>query len=57
MTITIQWWMWCIALFILPFIYEKFRPLGGDYDFHIDSMLVLAVCWFLAIGIIIGKIF
>ena len=57
MTITIHWWYFPIILFILPFAYGTIRGSAGDYDFMIDIIIVFAVCWFLAIGLTLGKLF
>lgn len=60
MTITIQWWMWVIALFLFPFLYaylsEKFSP-TGDYGFDFMPILVVFGCWGVAAGILVAKLF
>lgn len=56
MTITLHWWIFPIGLFIAPFVYSFFRSSGGDYDFGFDVMLAFAVCWFMALGILVGQI-
>jgi len=57
MTLTIQWWYFPIILFIAPFIYMLFRKSQGDYDFQIDTMIILGISWGIAVGIIIGALF
>lgn len=55
-TITITWWMICIVLFLIPFIYAFFRKPGGQWDFEVDLLIVLVLCWMLSIGILVGKL-
>lgn len=55
--ITYQWWYLPLVLFIIPFIYDKFRkPTGGWMNFEIDTMLVTAACWVSAIVSIITRL-
>ena len=56
-TLKLYWWYLPIALFLIPFIYSKFRKSSGSFDLQIDTMLICAVCWFSAIGILLGKLF
>lgn len=57
MTITLSWWMIPLLLIAVPFVYGAIRQPCGDYDFAIDTALIGAVCWFMAVGIVIGKLF
>lgn len=54
MTITLHWWYAPIVLFIVPIAYAMLRKSSYTYDLQIDTMLLLAVCWFLGIGIMLG---
>ena len=56
MTITFRWWYLVIALVLIPIIYAMFRRPQSGWDMQIDSMLIAAVCWFAAIGIVIGHL-
>jgi len=55
-TITITWWMICIALFFIPFIYAFFRKSRGQWDFEVDLLIVLVLCWTLGVGLLVGKL-
>jgi len=57
MTIQISWWMWCIFLFLIPFIYGYFRKSGGDFDFAFDLIFVVFGSWGISAGILIAKLF
>ena len=57
MTFTIRWWMVAIGLVIAPLIYSMFRKPKSQWDFQIDTMAVAILCWALAIGLTIGKMF
>ena len=61
MTLTIELWHALLVLEVLlivaPFIYAAFRRSPGDYDFEIDTFIVLCLCWGAALGLGIGLIF
>lgn len=57
MTFTIRWWMVAIVLVVAPLIYAAVRKPQSDYDFQIDTMAIAILCWALAIGLAIGKMF
>lgn len=54
MTLILHWWYFPIILVILPFLYSLIRKSEGQYDFLIDTMVILIGCWASAIGILIG---
>lgn len=58
MTLTISWWWLPIVLIIAPIVWIVIkRPASGDYGGDIMEVLIVAMCWFLAIGIMLGKFF
>ncbi len=57
MTIIITWWMIIAILFLIPFVYMGLREPGDWWDIQLDVIIIIILCWALALGILLGKIF
>lgn len=56
MTITLSVWWLVVVLLAFPFVYLFLfrREPGGNFDFHLDTIAVFAVCWSVDLGLFIG---
>lgn len=54
MSLYIPKWSIIVVLALIPVVYNLTRKSQGSYDFNLDGVGCLVLCWALAIGIGIG---